>query len=114
MLCCISFVTGRDGQPVTLELSATPTFFFLLRLPSCPAPGLGSDRLPGIWRELEYPAGMSVRETASGEQLAPLPLTSCTFLGTAMRRTSTWGLEQIVFNCNLCSKSSGITGTYIF
>lgn len=48
--CCGVFLLlyRRGGQPVTLEPSATPAFL-LLRLPACPAAGLGSDRPPGIW-----------------------------------------------------------------
>lgn len=57
-----SFFTERGGQPVTLEPSATPAFL-LLRLPSYPAAGLGSDRPPWIWGEEHmYPACIAARE----------------------------------------------------
>lgn len=106
--CCAVFPLLQKEMANLWHLSWVPLqLFFFAKVAIMPSTRAG-----------EWPASLDLERThvscrcvrqgrASGEQLAPLSLTSCTFLGTAVCRTSTWGLEQKDFNLWLVQSKVG-------
>lgn len=81
---------------MTLEPSATPAFLFFAKVAIMPSTRAGECQASLGLERTHVSCRCVCQGTASGEQLASLPLS--TFLGTAVCRTSAWGLEQKIFN----------------